>query len=69
MIENPPVTSAKEHREFAAEWLRWATEVAEEERQAFLDLARDWTLAALRLEGVLIPEGDEKSSASASTVS
>ena len=35
---------------------------------SFLDLVRDWTLAALRLEGVLIPEADEQSSASASTV-
>jgi hypothetical protein len=49
-------STAKEYREFAAECLRWATEVAEEDREAFLDMARDWTLAAMRLEGTLIPE-------------
>jgi hypothetical protein len=51
-------TTSKEYREFAAECLRWATEVAEEERQAFLDMARDWTLAAMRLEGILVPESE-----------
>jgi hypothetical protein len=54
-------TTAKEYREFAAECLRWATEVTQEdERQAFLDLARDWTLAAMRVEGILIPVGEEQ---------
>jgi hypothetical protein len=53
-------TTAKEYREFAAECLRWATEVAEDEQKAFLDLARDWTLAAMRLEGLLIPSGDQQ---------
>jgi hypothetical protein len=48
--------TAKEYRDFAAECLRWATEVAEDERQAFLDMARDWTLAAMRLEGLLVPD-------------
>ncbi|MFZ0423676.1 MAG: hypothetical protein WAL80_12440 [Xanthobacteraceae bacterium] len=53
------MTSAKEYREFAAECLLWATEVAsEKDRQIFLDMARDWTLAAIRLEGLLIPNGD-----------
>ena len=52
------MATAKEYREFAAECLRWATEVAEDERQAFLDMARDWTLAAMRLEGILIPSGE-----------
>jgi hypothetical protein len=47
-------TTAKEYRKFADECLRWATEVAEDDRQAFLDMARDWTLAAMRLEGTLI---------------
>jgi hypothetical protein len=51
-------TTAKEYREFAGECLRWATEVEEDQRQAFLDLARDWTLAAMRLEGTLIPISD-----------
>jgi hypothetical protein len=50
------MATADEYRQFAKECLRWATEVAEDERQAFLDMARDWTLAAMRLEGILIPE-------------
>ena len=51
-------TTAKEYREFAAECLRWATEVdSEEDRKSFLDMARDWTLAAMRLEGTLMPQG------------
>jgi hypothetical protein len=54
------MTTAKAYREFASECLRWATEVADDERQAFLDLARDWTLAAMRLEGTLIPTGEQR---------
>jgi hypothetical protein len=54
------MATAKEYREFAAECLRWATEVAEDERQAFLDMARDWTLAAMRLEGLLISDGEHQ---------
>lgn len=51
------MTTAKEYREFAIECLRWATEVeSEEDKQAFLDMARDWMLAAMRLEGVLTPD-------------
>ena len=58
-------TTAKEYREFAAECLRWATEVdSEEDRKSFLDMARDWTLAALRLEGVLTPDAKETESPS-----
>ena len=54
------MTTAKEYREFANECLRWAAEVeAEDDRQAFLDMARDWTLAAMRLEGMLIPDSKE----------
>jgi hypothetical protein len=54
------MTTAKEYREFANECLRWAAEVkADDDRQAFLDMARDWTLAAMRLEGMLIPDGKE----------
>ena len=52
-------TTPKEYREFAAECLRWATEAAEDDRQAFLDMARDWTLAAMRLEGTLIPTSEQ----------
>jgi hypothetical protein len=54
------MATADEYRQFAKECLRWATEVAEDERQAFLDMARDWTLAAMRLEGILIPNGEQQ---------
>jgi hypothetical protein len=55
------MSSAKEYREFAAECLRWATEVeSEDDRQAFLNMARDWTLVALRLEGTLVPSGEQQ---------
>jgi hypothetical protein len=51
------MSSATEYRQFAAKCLRWATEVeTEEDRQAFLDMAHDWTLAAMRLERILIPD-------------
>ena len=54
-------TTAKEYREFAAECLRWATEVdSEEDRKSFLDMARDWTLAAMRVEGTLILSSDQQ---------
>ena len=47
------MATVSEYRQFANECLRWATEAeTEEERNAFLQMARDWTLAALRLEGV-----------------
>jgi hypothetical protein len=54
------MTTPNEYREFAAKCLHWATEVdSEEDRQSFLDMARDWTLAAMRLEGILIPDGEQ----------
>jgi hypothetical protein len=56
-------TTAKQYREFAAECLRSATEVqTEEDRKSFLDMARDWTLAAMRLEGSLVPTVKHRSS-------
>jgi hypothetical protein len=56
-------TTAQQYREFAAECLRWATEVqTENDRQSFLDMARNWTLAAMRLEGTLVPTGEHQSS-------
>jgi hypothetical protein len=51
------MATVSEYRHFANECLRWATEAeTEDDRKAFLELARDWTLAALRLEGVLTPD-------------
>ena len=44
------MTTADEYREYAIECLRWAEEAeTNEQRQSFLDMARDWTLAALRV--------------------
>jgi hypothetical protein len=54
------MTTAKEYREFAKECLKWADEAeADNDRNSFLEMARDWTLAAIRLEGGLTPEGRE----------
>ena len=48
------MAAVSEYRKFADECLRWAAEAkSEDERDSFLGLARDWTLAALRLEGTL----------------
>jgi hypothetical protein len=59
------MATVSEYRQFAAECLRWATEAETEDmRKAFLDMARDWTLAALRLEGVLTPDAKETESPS-----
>ena len=45
------MATVSEYKQFAKECLRWAAEATtEEDRKAFLDLARDWTLAAVRLE-------------------
>jgi hypothetical protein len=50
----PAMATVSEYRQFAKECLRWADEAkAEQDRAAFLELARDWTMAALRLEGAL----------------
>ena len=54
------MTIPQEYRKFADECLRWATEAETEEfRDAFIQMARDWTLAAMRLEGVLAPRKSE----------
>lgn len=50
------MTTAQEYRKFADECLRWATEAETEEfKDAFIQMARDWTLAAMRLDGVSAP--------------
>jgi hypothetical protein len=50
------MTTAQEYRKFADECLRWATEAETEEfKDAFIQMARDWTLAAMRLDGVFAP--------------
>jgi hypothetical protein len=58
------MTTADEYRQYAVECLRWAKEAeTDEERQSFLDMARDWTLAALRLAVVMTPRRSEQPSA------
>jgi hypothetical protein len=52
------MTTAEEYREYAKECLGWADETETDDmRQSFLDMARDWTLAALHLEGVVNTSG------------
>jgi hypothetical protein len=47
------MTTADEYRQYAKECLQFADEAkAADQRQSFLDMACDWTLAALRLEGL-----------------
>jgi len=54
------MTTAQEYRNFADECLRWADEAETEEfRNAFMQMARDWTLAALRLDGLSVPRQSE----------
>jgi hypothetical protein len=55
------MTTAQEYRKFADECLRWADEAETEEfRNAFIQMARDWTLAALRLDGLSVPPASRK---------
>jgi hypothetical protein len=45
------MTTVREYNQYAKQCPRWAAEATtQEDRKAFLDLARDWTLAAARLE-------------------
>ena len=55
------MTTADEFRQYAQECPQWAKEAdTDDQRQSFLDMARGWTLAALRLESVLIPGQSEQ---------
>ena len=57
------MATAEEYRQFATECFRWADEAETEEmREAFLQMARDWTAAALRTEGLLCSEVPDGSS-------
>jgi hypothetical protein len=52
-VESTTVTTSREYRQFARECAKWAAETKTDETQnAFLDLARDWTFAALALDRV-----------------
>lgn len=58
------MVTAQEYRKFARECLQWANEAEREEfKDAFIQMARDWTLAALRLDGVFAPPESETSGA------
>jgi len=51
------MASVQEYRKFADECLRWATEAEpEEDKELFLQMARDWILAAVQLEAGRSPE-------------
>jgi len=48
---DPAMATAQEYRKFAEECLRWADEAETEEfKDAFIQMDRDWTLAAMRLD-------------------
>ena len=54
------MATAAEYHQYARECLQWADEAeSEAQRKHFLGMARAWTHAALRLEGLLVPLGDE----------
>lgn len=56
------MTTAVEYHLYADECLRWAAQSkCENDRNAFLEMARAWTWAAMRTEGVLIPDSMNKS--------
>jgi hypothetical protein len=51
------MTTPDEYRHFAEECLRWARDAeTNEERKAFLDMARTWTKAAAQASGEAVPD-------------
>jgi hypothetical protein len=55
------MASAAEYRQYARECLEWADKAENEaERKHFLSMARAWTQAALRLEGLMVPHVRKK---------
>jgi hypothetical protein len=58
------MTTPDEYRHFAEECLRWARDAeTDEERKAFLDMARTWTKAAAQASGEAVPDIRAKSHA------
>ena len=54
-----------EYKKFAAECLRWATEAElEEDQEALLEMAQDFSVAAIQLEAGRLPEKDSDDSLS-----
>jgi hypothetical protein len=50
------MSTVDEYHKYARDCLRWAAKAGtEDQRQRFLSLARDWTQAALGLEGAAFP--------------
>ena len=55
------MATANEYRTYARECLQWASETdAEDQRIRFLNMARSWTHAALRIDGILVPVQSER---------
>jgi hypothetical protein len=51
---------SKEFRQNAQDCLQWARDAkTDEERKAFVDMARTWMQAATKAEGMVIPVADE----------
>jgi hypothetical protein len=47
------MTTSREYRQFARKCAKWAVETnTDETRNAFLDLACDWTFAALAIDRI-----------------
>jgi hypothetical protein len=60
-VQECEMSTAEEFREYAKECLLSADEAeTDDQRQSFLDMARDWTLAALRVEGLMSPAQSEQ---------
>jgi hypothetical protein len=61
------MATAAEYHQYARECLQWADETqTKDQRKEFLSMAHAWTEAALRVEGVLVPIEEDKSSTSIS---
>ena len=56
------MATAEEYHGYAKECLQRADEAkSDDQRQCFLDMARDWTLAAMRLEGMILGRSERPS--------
>ena len=56
------MSTVDEYHKYARDCLRWAARArTEEQRKQFLSLARDWTQAALGIEGAPAIEPDKRS--------
>ena len=55
------MVSLKEYLQFANDCLRWAAQAeTEDQRTAMLKMARIWTEAALRLQGIVLPQIEDR---------